>query len=164
MLLRNSFLEYIVFRLNVLTIIQNFDALNIQTTGFKITTAKGQSFYNCIGTEDMQRYKAFITKAQLDLSKTGEEINISLKLLEEIVIYWCTNIHLRALNFIRQVDEFLNSLKEAINWKTYNMKTNYKHHYNFDIFGVFHFYIKISERHLAKIALGNKIKFSIDQF
>lgn len=150
--------EYIVFRLNDLNFQQNMKVYNFVTNGFKITTAKGQSVYNCICTEDIRQYKACITKFQLDLIKDVERLDVTLKFLDEIVIYWCTNIHLKILTFLREVDDFVTLLKEALVWKSNNTNTNCNKTFNLHIYGPFNFYVRISKRHYLKVGV-NELNF-----
>lgn len=169
--------EYIVLRLNILKFQQNAKVYSVITNGFKITTAKGQSVYNCICTEHIRQYKACITKFHLDLIKDVDYMDVTLKFLDEIVIYWCTNIHLKILTFLREVDDFVTMLKEALAWRPNNTNSNYKKIYNLHIYGQFNFFIRISNKHYVKIDLdelhfGNKknvavlnnniVKISID--
>lgn len=153
--------EYIVLRLNVLQFQQNNKLINMLTNGFKVTTAKSQNFYSCISTEDIQQYKAFVTKMQLDVINDGKGIDVTLKLLEEIIVYWCTNIHLKILTFLREVDDFITGLKEVNIFKSRNLNTKKMYYYNIHVFGLFNFNIKISNKHFVKIGLGEFVKKTI---
>lgn len=155
MLLNNFvFLEYIVLRLNVLNFLQNQNKIKVLTDGFKITTAQEHNFYNCVATEDIQQYQACIVKVQLDLIADQDKLVINLKLLDKIAIYWCTNIHLKVLTFLREVEDFVFSFLEAMNWESSNKNTISDITCNLNIFGLFNFFVKISDKHWLKIALG----------
>lgn len=145
-------------RLNSVTLDKNVQASTISFNGLKVTTVKidGTS-YNCIRTEDIQNYKAFIRTAQVEFHNNSSCSEITVHLLEEIDAHWSTNLHLKLLTLQQEIEEFFINVRNSLNIKKEKKKNTATVLWNLRIFGIFAFYIRISERHSAKVALGKII-------
>lgn len=143
-----------MLRLNILTVERNLYLTSIQVNGLKISVVQNQKFYNCVKIEDIVHYKSYITKARLDLVRNSNNYDVTLNLLEEAVIFWCTNFHLRLLTLIREIEDFIHGMKQAFSWKIKKKKNDCNRVYKLRTMGMFNFHVKISEEHNIKATFG----------
>lgn len=155
--------EYVVARLNSVTLDKNFEKTQISFKGFKIATVKNSNtFYSCIRSEDIQNYKVFVKLAQIEVLNQSSDITIHL--LEDVVSHWSTNLHLKIITLQREMEHFFSDLNHNLCEVTDASKKTTAKPWKLHICGVFAFHILISEKHSGKIALGKAITFFYSSF
>ncbi|XP_025831839.1 protein KIAA0100 [Agrilus planipennis] len=148
--------EFVVTRLNSVSLDKSIDCTTAQFKGFKMLTVKSKdSGFNCIRTEDISEYISYVKMTQVEFKTNAECSEFTLHLLEEIVVYWTTNIHLKLLYLWRDCVEFWGKFLK--NTKLLSQKPNKKREciYNFRVFGMFGFHIQISPSHKAKVTIDD---------
>lgn len=146
-----NFPENFVIRLNSISLEKNKQTTNIQIRETKVASVKTrQTPYNCLRSEDITDYLAYIKVAQLVRNGVCE---LTVNLLEEVEFYWSPNFHLKAFHLLRDVARFQDNVKQLIgvgrSEKQKRIET-----FNLLVYGVFAFHIQISEQHSAKVSLG----------
>ncbi|CAG9812625.1 unnamed protein product [Phaedon cochleariae] len=150
--------EYFVSRLNTVSLDKNQNTTDVKFEEFKtFSLTNTGDYYTCIRTEDISNYKAFIKTAHLEMTDNKERLNdISLTLLDTIVMYWSTNLHMKYLLLARDIADFLGGVKSelGIEIKEVAKKKGVR---NLNVYGKFEFHIDISQNHNAKIVLDELI-------
>ncbi|KAI4455969.1 antigen mlaa-22-related [Holotrichia oblita] len=157
--------EYIVVRLNTLQIEKNASNSTLSIEHFKLLTVKNtESYYTCIRSEDITNFKTYIKTGHVDYITANTTPEIRIELLEEIGAYWSCNFHLRLLTLSRQIQQFISSCTKELqlNFQKEPVK-NVNRHLNLHVLGVSAFYIEISEKHSAKVALHDMLISSKDE-
>ncbi|KAJ8953880.1 hypothetical protein NQ318_019120 [Aromia moschata] len=147
--------EYFVSRLNTINLDKNTRVTNIKFEEFKIFSLNNTGdYYTCIRTEDISNYKAFIKTIHLEIAEQNDSqiTETTITLLDMITTYWSTNFHIKSLLLIRDIKEFLTSIKAELGIQ-YSEKREEKYVHNLNILGKFQFHIEISPTHNAKLAL-----------
>ncbi|KAF5270674.1 hypothetical protein FQA39_LY01412 [Lamprigera yunnana] len=144
--------EYLVLRLNSINMEKNVHISTIQLKGVKMTTVNSNGWYNCIRTEDIHNYKMYVRIAQIDYN--NKMFELSVHLLDEIIGYWSTNLHLKLLTLQQELKQFICNIRESYSTKK-NVDSIAISSWNLRICGVFAFNIWISQKHSAKISLDD---------
>lgn len=128
--------------------------MNTQLRELKTAIVKNIAIaYNCIRCEDMVDYLAYLKVAHIDSKDNSKKQELTISLLEEIVGFWSTNVHLKLYFLIQDIMKFVYTFREITG--TENEKDgNGVKLFNFQMYGIFAFHIKISENHTAKLSLG----------
>lgn len=146
-----------VVRFNSISVEKNQQTSNVQLRETKLATVSNREIpYNCVRSEDISDYLAYVKVAQI-VGKSGE---LSVNLLEEIVMFWSANFHLKMFYLLRDIAGFLQSLKEMLPSKEAQAQSEGA--FNLLIYGLFAFHIKISKQHSAKLSLDNLAYLSKD--
>lgn len=144
------FIENFAIRLNSVSIEKSQQSTGIQLRELKVLTVKNKNIpYSCIRAEDINDYLAYVKSTQIvNKKKVGWTVN----LLEEIVGFWSTDLHLKVFYLVQDMFEFANNMKQT---NITNANKKFSETLNLQIYGGFAFHIKISEEHSAKVTLGN---------
>lgn len=146
----SAFLENFVIRLNSISVEKNSQTTNVQLRETKLASVKNRNApYNCVRSEDINDYVAYVKVAQLVKNGTNDELTVNL--LEEVQMFWSTNFHLKVFHLLRDVNLFFDDLKQLLGVRGQQRPIEAL---NLLVYGVFAFYVKISEEHSAKISLG----------
>lgn len=138
---------------------KNQSSVDIQLTELKGLTVKhNETAYCCVHSEDIAEYVAYIKSAQL-IKNGGDKSEWTVNLLEEIVGFWSSNLHLKAFYLIENMFDFLCDVKQSVDFTVTEQKASKV--LNLRMYGIIAFHVKISEKHSAKISLG-KCKTMID--
>lgn len=97
-------------------------------------------------------YIGYVKSAQLLNKNADNKSEWNVNLLQEIVGYWSTNLHLKVFYLMENIFGFFDNLKEDLNINVAQRKSinTVKLHFC----GIIGFHIKISEKQSAKISLG----------
>lgn len=95
---------------------------------------------------------AYVKSAQLLTKNADDKSEWTINLLEEIVGYWSTNLHLKVFNLVENIFDFLYYLKQDLGLEVTQQKASKV--YNLHMCGIVGFHVKISEKHSAKVSLG----------
>lgn len=77
----------------------------------------------------------------------------TLSLLDNVIFYWSTNIHMKLLLLVRDIREFLEGLRHELDFPiSENGEEKYTQHLK--IMAQCEFHIEISQEHKAKLVLG----------
>ncbi|KAB0794090.1 hypothetical protein PPYR_13710 [Photinus pyralis] len=145
--------EYVVSRLNSVTVERNSHAATVHFKGFKVAVVTDENgAYGCVRTEDMPNHKLFIRTVEVEYNNETAELTVLF--LEEIISHWSTNFHLKILTLQRGIVEFIANVRE------HHCLSNEKSKvavpvWDVKICGVFEFHIWISQNHSARISLDN---------
>lgn len=140
--------------MNSISLEKNKQTTSIQLRETKLISVKNRTVpYNCIRSEDIPDYLVYIKVAQIVKKEMSE---LTVNLLEEVEILWSANFHLKIFYLLRDIMDFLNSIKKMIT-KSSHFKDSTLEAFNFLVYGVFTFHVRISNEHSAKLLLGNII-------
>lgn len=141
-------------RLNSVSLEKTKQTINIQLRDTKLISLKHCTVpYNCVRSEDILDYLIHVKVAQIIKNGTTE---LTVNLLETVEIFWSTNFHLKMFYLVRDIRRFLVDFKRLLPEKSIS-KSKKIEIFNFLVYGVFNFNIKISKEHSAKISLGKLI-------
>lgn len=94
---------HVVLRFNSIKFNKNHHKVIVKINGFKINTINAdKNHYTCVKAEDMKHFCGSVQIARFEM--TGNETKIQL--LDEVVFYWSTNLHLKILTLIEEVKVF----------------------------------------------------------
>lgn len=122
--------------------------------GFKVATLSNLDNYICIRTEDVQDFQTYIKAAKVELKRKENTSELTVHLLEEIIVFWSTNFHLKLLTLQREIYIFVDDIKSNYTVGSRASKWDRSLKWNFRMLGLFAYHIKISEDHDAKLAIG----------
>ncbi|XP_017781578.1 PREDICTED: protein KIAA0100 [Nicrophorus vespilloides] len=151
--------EYLVVRLDEISLEKRRKCSKVHLNNFKVLSVlKRNTFYNCVRCDEIPTYKVFVKSAIIE-----DDVAISVQLLERIVVYWSTPIHLKLLFLFRDIKEFSLVLVESFGSRIattqqkqqHEMPSKEKRTFSVNICGLLSFHIHISQRHNAKIELQN---------
>lgn len=140
---------------------RNKQTTNIQLRDTKLITVNNSSApYNCIRSEDITDYLVYVKVAQI-VKDGGTALTVNL--LEAVEMFWSANFHLKMFYLLREVCGFFADLKQLLpNTKSVSREGNtVGGAFNFLVYGVFAFHVRISKEHSAKISLGKKNFFGV---
>lgn len=144
--------EYIITRLNSVLLEKSQKQTTVHVKGFKVATvSSSETFYVCIRSEDIQKYRIYVKTAELELNSS----NLSVHILEDIVVFWSANFHLKLLTLYREIVDFIGDVKRSFSVTETPVTEDRRMNWNLRMSGLFAFHIRISEKHDAKIAMGN---------
>lgn len=150
--------------MNKINLQRNFGKTQIKFEEFKVFCVKNMGdYYTCYHSEYISNYKTFIKLINLEILKRAED-NISettLSFLDNVVVYWSTNIHMKLILLIRDIRDFLESLgQEIVIQDAERSEKKYIQHLR--VMAQCEWHIEISPEHKAKISLGKSfIKYLI---
>lgn len=127
--------------------------MDIQLIELKGLTVNNKgAAYLCICAEDITDYVLYIKSTQIQIKTDGKNPELRIKLSEEIVGHWSSNLHLKLFNLCQNIVNFIHHLKENFNFiETRNQVSKVL---NFQMYGVVAFHITISENHSAKVSVS----------
>lgn len=112
--------------------------------------------YNCVRSEDIVDYLVYVKVAQVVKDGATE---LTVNLLEAVELYWSANFHLKMFYLLRDIVGFFDELKGLLPGQSVS-ETKQVGAFNFLVYGVFTFHIRISKEHSAKISLGKVLIIS----
>lgn len=141
-------------RLNSVTVEKNKQTTNIQLRDTKLISVKNFTTpYNCVRSEDITDYLVYAKVAQIVKDDTTA---LTINLLEAVEMFWSANFHLKMFYLLRDVGGFLGDLKKLLPRKSVSDEGKTVGAFNFLVYGVFTFHVRISKEHSARISLGKK--------
>lgn len=145
-----------MLRLNKINLNRNFIKTQVKFEEFKVFSVRNTGdYYTCYHNEYISNYKAFIRLINLEeMRRSGENVKeITLNLLDNVVVYWSTNIHMKLLLLVKDISEFLDGLKHE--WEIEKgEKSEDKYIQQLKIIAKLECHIQISQDHKATISLG----------
>lgn len=142
--------------MNKVSLERTFTRTQIKSEQFKVFCVKNTGdYYTCYHSDYISNYKAFVKLINLEISK--KPINnvqeTTLSLLDNVIVYWSTNIHMKVLLLVKDVKEFWDGIRHELDIQ-HAAKNEGKYVQNLKINAQCDFHIEISQEHNAKISLG----------
>lgn len=135
---------------------KDLDRLQIKSEEFKIFCVKNTGdYYTCYHSEYISNYKAFVKVINLEITKRLDD-NIketTLSLLDNAIVHWSTNIHMKLTLLMRDMKEFLDSLGQELEVQ-HIPKSEQKYIQHLRVLAQCELNIEINQVHKAKISLG----------
>lgn len=148
--------------MNKINLQRNFGKIQMKSDEFKVFCVKNTGdYYTCYHSEYISNYKAFIKLINLEISKSSDDIKeITLSFLDNVIVYWSTNIHMKLTLLIRDMREFLETLGQEIEIQVAK-KSEEKCIQHLKIMAQSELHVEISPDHKAKISLGKFIYYLV---
>lgn len=100
----------------------------------------------------------YIKTGHVDYITLKDTPEVRIELPEEIGAYWSCNFHLRLLTLSRQIQEFLSACRYELQLDFQRGPSDGSNKFiHLHVLGVSAFYIEISEKHSAKVALHDMV-------